>query len=264
MKTLYAIPSYKCNLNCPHCEVSNQEFDESFMLFMGELQAAEAENIVLFGGEPLINKRCLWEILKLGKVNTISTNLTLWEPGLEDIFKQANVSIATSWNPHRFSVTQYKKWLRAIGALTSKDVPVRVLITLTRDLFEMDMQDVLDIFMDMEKAGADEFLFEHYVGENECNEEADEWLCRFHDESIGNIKMTNLIEERLTNWQCNCDDVWTLEPSGELRKGCPQLASGVHVVNECLYCDKVGYCRPCVLQRTCSYPKKLAAKLGIK
>ena len=114
----------------------------------------------------------------------------------------------------------------------------------------------------IEGVGVQKFLYEPYIGKNECNEKADEWLCMFHDNYTGG--MTNLIEEKLDNWNCDCNEIYTLEPDGEIRKGCPDslVLKEKTYCNDCLTCDKVDRCRPCMLQKTCSYPKKLSEKLG--
>lgn len=263
-KTIYAIPWYDCNLNCNHCEIHLRkeeyqplEFKEELLSFCDEPNVG---TVVLFGGEPLLHKKEMWEILKLGVVNCISTNLLLMEDGLAKILADADISIATSWNPTRFTKEQYDLWAKNLYETIEAGVDVKVLITLTPDLFEMDMKEVISVMNRIEGVGVKKFLFEPFVGDKEYHKKADSWLCKFHNAYKGS--MINEVEERLTDWNCNCNETYTITPSGKVHRGCPMFKAP-RVPKECVRCDKASFCRPCPLLKTCSYPKKLAKKVGL-
>ena len=266
MKTLYAVPWYNCTLNCKHCNVHNKVIFNNFDKFLSTLIAENYDNVILFGGEPLFNITKMEQIIRTGKINSISTNLILpsnisydyISKNFVPLLSQYNISVATSWNPSRFNKEKQDLWLNAIKQLTG-ELDVLLLITLTRDLFvNSEIYSVLEL---AEKAGCTKFLFEPYIGADECNELADEWLCTFHDRYTGS--MINLIEHKLDNWICDCDNTYTLEPSGEIKKGCPDslIIGRNNFCNDCLVCSISGNCRPCPLQKTCSYPKKLAERV---
>ena len=271
MKTLYAVPWYRCNLNCPHCHVSHREVAENYDKFLYELgRATDYDHVVLFGGEPTLDWDKFLEMIDTGNVDSVSTNLTVYPKEFMEyefyprILRNRDLKIATSWNFRRFTPALRDVWFNNVAFLA----PIlkenfTVMITLTDDLISIEPEFMNFTFGQLEAAGVTQFLFEPYIGDFEVNEKADEWLCRVHDCYPG--RMTNLLEEKLKNWNCNCDDVYTLEPDGIIRKGCPDLiTSGVmNYCVDCITCEHSDICRPCMLQKTCSYPKKLAKKLGI-
>ena len=265
MKTLYAVPSYKCNLACPHCNVRNKEVEFNFGKFLEALRTTDAENVILFGGEPTL----IWDLFEAaimtGKVTSVSTNLMVYSVDtyytkFANLLRKYNVSVATSWNYERFkSINEVGIWLSNVKALVEEYVDVLVLITLTKPLIDAPFEDIVKFFTALEKTGVKQFLFEPYIGDIECNREADEWLCGFHRAYKG--KMTNLIEKKLDNWKCDCSDTYTLEPNGDIVKGCPDslvLKNRSYFLEECIDCNHVENCQPCNLEKTCSYPKKLA------
>ena len=270
MKTLYAVPWYKCNLSCPHCHVSHRVVKEDFDRFMGTLTKVDGfDHVVLFGGEPTLFWERFEKIIRTGKINSVSTNLVQYPVNfiareLVYLINTFNLTIATSWNRKRFTEGQGDIWFENLSMLCKYNVDVTVMITLTKDLLEDIPPTMMCFFLGrMEGAGVQKFLFEPYIGDVEVHDMADEWLCGVHDAYPG--FMRNLLEEKLENWNCCCDDTYTLEPDGIIRKGCPDLiTSGVqNYCVDCLNCKNSDICRPCMLQKTCSYPKKLAKKLGV-
>jgi len=268
MKTLYAVPWYACNLNCSHCHVSKRQVPIDFGKFLSTLRAAEDyDHVVLFGGEPTLDWNKFVEILDTRKISSVSTNLTVHpttfvKSEFLQTIKSYDVSIATSWNPDRFTPALYELWFDNLKCLTGL-VDITVMITLTEDLLRIGVGTMVFVLGRLEGVGVKKFLFEPYIGDLEVHDKADEWLCELHDAYPG--LMTNLLEERLSDWNCNCDETYTLEPDGVIRKGCPDLlASGLqNFCVDCLTCNNSDICRPCMLQKTCSYPKKLAKKLGV-
>lgn len=265
MKTLYVVPWYKCTLNCSHCNVKNRKVQENYTKFLEVFKSTDVDNTILFGGEPLFNHDKFEEIILTGKINSVSTNLILPSSLQFSYFREVmlplltkyDISIATSWNPNRFTSKREELWLNAIKELSSLDI--LLLITLTEDLFTST--SIYEILRKVELAGCKKFLFEPYISTKECNDIADEWLCMFHDTYNGN--MNNMLEEKLFNWNCNCDETYTLEPDGIIRKGCPDslMIKEKYICEECLTCNFSEKCRPCKLQKTCSYPQKLLKKL---
>lgn len=267
MKTLYAVPWYTCNLNCSHCHVSHRTVKEDFDKFLETLTGNDYDHVVLFGGEPTLHKDKFLEIIRTGEIDSVSTNLVCDTTFIQNLFLpeilERNISIATSWNPTRFSRFQETVWSQNVANLCSFDIDLTVMITLTEDLIEMSPDLVAFQLHLINQLGVGKFMFEPYIGDFEVHDKADEWLCELHD--ICCVPIRNLLEEKLKNWNCDCDDVCTLEPDGIIRKGCPDLlASGIHnYCVDCITCSHSDICRPCALQKTCSYPKKLAKKLGV-
>lgn len=268
MSTLYAVPWYSCNLDCPHCHVHKRQFTFNKDKFMGSLNKAEYDEVVLFGGEPTMVWAHFKDIIETGKITSVSSNMVMYPTHfIKSVFVpymlKYNISVATSWNLKRFNkLGQIEKWAANVKALTDENVDVLLLITLTEDLLEAPLSHIIYALGIMEGAGVKKFLFEPYIGLHECNEKADEWLCNFHDNYPG--IMDNLIEYKLDNWNCDCSNIYTLEPDGTIRKGCPDyIPMNELTFNEkCVQCEYNNRCRPCMLQRSCSYPKKLAKKLN--
>lgn len=262
---VYAIPSYKCNLNCPHCEIHKEKAKQNKEKFLEELKKIDSNDIVLFGGEPLlVNSYYLEQILKTGKITSISTNLAV-RTKLDLLVKyinKYNISISTSWNPLRFNDKTELDWIYGLYTIHrfTKVKPL-VLITLTRDLFTNEkLYDVLDALDGSDDLGSyvSGILFEHYVGpeaDDKYNQEADDFLCKIYKE--WRWKFNNFIIDRLNNWNCNCGNIATLEPNGNLKAGCPQYQGKYEIRVECLNCSLANICNPCPLQFSCSFPKKL-------
>lgn len=259
---VYAIPTYICNLNCPHCEIHKIEHKVDCAQFLKQLQKIEARKVILFGGEPLVlPDEYIKQIIQTGKITSISTNLF---SASEDILKEIvdnKIAIATSWNRKRFSLNQELNWYLNILKVKRLGAKVDVLITLTEDLITEDGYTILKIVLEtLEKTnGVNGVLFEHYIGPEatkEYQEKADDFLCKIHKE--WNYKFNNFIIDRLENWNCNCANVATLEPDGNLKMGCPQYQeNNLNIREECLTCSLANICNPCYLQHTCSFPKKL-------
>ena len=255
MKTLYIIPTYHCNLKCPHCDLhlKNDDFDESFF---NVLKNADVGFGILFGGEPTLYRDRLIKCLETNKIQSISTNLLNLDDELLSLYKEYDLSIATSWNPQRFSEKQYQLWLNHLQLLFDNDLSCIIMITLTEDLL---------IYKDFEKhlkewdkiKSISGILFEpllDYNMEKDLHQRADEWLCQVYIN--WNYTFENMIVNRVKNWNCDCSDIWTLNPNGKLNKGCPQREKE-YVLKECLSCKLAGICKPCNLQHLCSFPKKL-------
>lgn len=266
----YVIPNYNCNLDCPHCEIHKRYSPrQDYNKIIDAVREVKAKENIVFGGEPSLNIFMFESLITSGDITSVSTNLVAHPPAMwrrwGDILKRHEVSVATSWNYKRFTDTQYHKWLANLSELNIADVDTMVLITLTPDLIASGHSKVLNVLNDIEITGCTKFLFEPFIGDTSADFhcEVDEWLCLFHDAYFG--KMTNVLEERLDNWKCNCDDVVTIHPDGTIIRGCPDSLSVERglVPNDCLLCDNTDKCRPCKLQKYCSYPKALARKLGV-
>ena len=86
MKKLYVIPTYHCNLKCPHCELHlrDDNFNESFY---DVLSNNNIDLGVLFGGEPTLYRDRLIKCLKTNKIHSISTNLIKLDNELISLLK---------------------------------------------------------------------------------------------------------------------------------------------------------------------------------
>jgi hypothetical protein len=157
---------------------------------------------------------------------------------------QSNVAISTSWNHGRFTPEQYQVWLRQLYRFSEE---ILVLITLTEDLFESKITQVLkDID---ETHGAYGVLFEPLIGSSTAlTSKADSWLCSLD----WPYKMQNFTEQRIRNWQNKCDNVFTLQPNGTVIKGCTHRES-IQRIKQCLTCEHSAVCIPCPKQTNCVF-----------
>ena len=262
MKTVYIVPWWDCNLRCPHCFIPHDAYKMDSTKLLKELSNLEDCHCVLFGGEPLLHPIILKEILNSGKINSISTNMLLWE----DSFNiNNNISIATSWNPTRFTEEQRSVWKNNIKKATRKGHDVMLLITLDELLLKEDPLSICYLLSELEQVGVTSFQFEPYIGEQELHLQADDWLCEFYSWWIkqskydhdSNIHCTTFDKVK-EGWFHDCSNVRTLEPEGNLRQGCPNLVGAPHTLLCCMDCGQSSHCKPCCCLKQCSYPHKLA------
>lgn len=262
MKHLYALITTNCNLACPHCDIrtnGDDGYDEN--VFLNVIKDFDG-TITIFGGEPTLYMNRLVKVLSLGKATSISTNLLNIDESTVSLLMEHQISIATSWNYNRFTNMQYHKWINNIKCLRNIDIPIKILITMTRDLVESD----IDNFMEMisiwdHEYKIDSILFEHLIDPNESpefNNQVDQWLCKiFNKWKTRQISIDNEIVKKLNHWVCDCRNTYTLHPNGYMTTGCPHLTD-IKIVDECLTCPQSDKCMPCRLQSYCTYPKKLA------
>lgn len=261
IQQLYIIPNYTCNLSCPHCILHKKKDVYDREKFLQTLSSIDAKYKTLFGGEPTLFRDRLVDILSVAKVDAISTNLLTADQDLCDIFNQYNLAIATSWNPARFTDQQYQMWIDNLKLLARNNISAKVLITLTEDLLEISNQ-AFDQLLDSwdQIPSIQGVLFEPLLDPNslpDLHERADLWLCRLHDR--WRWKFSNLIVENFNYAICDCSNVYTLNPCGNLVKGCPQY-TGRKVNSQCLACQLATVCQPCMLQTHCCFPKNLYLK----
>ena len=260
---VYAVPNYECNLNCPHCELKDKHIQFDHDKFFNQLNSFTQNDIViLFGGEPTLYEDRFIEIMKTKKIMSVSTNLyRLSQNMIKSMEEQDFLLMSTSWNQTRFpNENEYHKWLITFNSLKKIKGEIIVLITMTQDLIdESNYQHVLQVIKDIDKyQNVRGILFEYYVGDyatDEFNEKCDDWLCKIHKD--WNFRLSNIIENEIDHWHKNCSDVYTLEPDGTLRPGCPQNNGVCNVNSKCLTCEHSEKCQPCQLQIACAFPKKL-------
>ena len=256
---LYAIPSWHCNLSCPHCYVNEKDDNYNRDKFMESLNKFNGE-VVIFGGEPTVHLDRLYDIINLNKdkIKSVSTNLMILNDELISIYKSLH-GIATSWNPHRFTNdSQYNTWMNHCKIISDNDIKYTLMITLTDDLFEIPILEFINKLKTWITPSLKTIKFEHYVGTESTAdyfERTDNWLCILYQH--WDLEIPLQIADKVNNWKHDCSNIYTLEPTGVIRPGCPhkQLVS---IPNECFNCERFEICQPCRLQRYCSYPKKFA------
>ena len=263
MKTLYAIPSHQCNLNCPHCTIKDSPEIFNYDKFMEQLNKFDGA-IVLFGGEPAFNKERSIKIYNdnkkngLNKIGSVSTNLLILDDVLLNIYTDIGY-IATSWNMTRFSNIQYTTWLKNCHQISTLGINTVVLITLTEDLITTNgMNEFLKCANNWDTSYFKNIQFEYYIGDHEPGyyDRVDNWLCELYKVWDNHIPI-NLFKSDYICYN-DCSEIYTLFPDGTLLNTCPNgMYINKHVPSECLLCEKSGKCRPCILQENCSYPKKL-------
>lgn len=253
ISTLYVVPHYSCNLDCPHCDIHKIKSNYEELIFIDRLRNINANKIVLFGGEPLLYQNTFTKIVETNKIDSVSTNLLLLNDYYTKYIEDYNLGVATSWNPKRFTNLQESIWIENLSKVNCD-----ILITLTDDLISNEgTNQLLEMFNKIKDIKTINCVrFEQEVNESlakEHFEKVDDWLCKISKN--WSYEFSNEIAERVKDWKCNCSKVMTLEPNGTLRKGCPQYSKTLFL-DECLKCSLNSICQPCVLQKECSFPKK--------
>lgn len=257
-RRVYALLTRHCNLSCPYCDVKNQKETFNKDKFFDELRKFDGR-IILFGGEPTLYRDRLKSVvyddqLIRSKISTITTNLMILDPEMMQIFQDIG-SVGTSWSPSRFQGDEYDRWLRNIDQINGV-MKIRVLCTMTHELLSMNPKDVIEIMKDWNSDTVNDVLFENLIDESvnaEYFRKADDWLCELARCWDLNFRLVNAYD---VYGRCNdCSGVYTLTPDGELLPGCPHHGE-FSIPIECYSCDLAEVCRPCRLQKLCSFPKK--------
>lgn len=268
MKRVYALLTRKCNLTCPYCDVKDIEDDYNHDKFTDALREFDG-TVTLFGGEPTLYrdrlKSILYDDIINPKITTITTNLMIVDDEMIQILKDCK-TVGTSWNPSRFKEKEYEIWKKNLSML-SGHVRVRVLITMTFGLLDMNPLDVVDIIASWDSSAIRDVMFENLV-DDKCDDEyfekVDTWLCNMYDAAHATeltIPLTSNMGDQ--NIRCfDCSNIYHLEPNGTLKPGCPHTKSKIYIPDECYSCELAGDCRPCRLQKYCSFPKRFHKKLS--
>ena len=251
--SIYVVPTWHCNLHCPHCFVhtyKDEWNEEEFLKSLKELKEKYPnEGFILHGGEPTLYRDRYQTLLDTGIIDSICSNLIVDNSIINDL-NQRDITIATSWNPKRFNDEIYITWLNNIEKLKNKPL---VLITLDKDLIVYDKQTLLNHLNEMYNVGVTEVLFEPLV-DNSLDDNfqhlADRYLCELH--KIWNVPVKSLITEQILDWNMRCNSK-TLLPNGKVRRGCI-LGDECHkILDKCLHCKFAEVCKPCVLHTRCSF-----------
>lgn len=254
MKVLYATVTRNCNLSCPHCDIKRDTSDNyNETLFLENVQK-DYDHKVIFGGEPSLHIDRIQKIAPY--CDSISTNLLFLDKDLINIYN--SLSVATSWNPLRFTDSQYNQWIDNIKRLKNKP---SLLITLTLDL--LVYKDLRRLLQEEFDGLFEDIVFEQLLDPNKSQayyEEVDRWLCDLYDFWKHNMKTPSSTFTR-SSWYYDCSDTWTMEPNGKIHYGCPQYTVTTGVISECYSCAKVNECRPCMLQTKCTRPSQLMEKI---
>jgi len=263
---LYAVLTNNCNLNCPHCFINNSEKEDfNKDLFLDKLINFEGK-ITLFGGEPTLYLDRLWEVVQYneehgkGKIVSISTNLMKLNEKLIQYYKKIQ-NVGTSWNLLRFNDSQYKVWLENINNLKSENINLAVLITMTQDLLDYNIDEFINIISQWDIEFINKIMLEPFIGENVSKQywiDCDEWLCKLYKKWRFPLQVDYFDKIKNDEFYNCCNDIHTLTPGGLIAKSCPDgLYTKIKFVEECLMCPYSSTCLPCRLHKHCSYPKKL-------
>ena len=258
---VYVIPTYNCNLKCPHCDLRLRDDCYNHTRFINCIKVVNSKSVVLFGGEPTLYKDRFNAAIDTGKITSISTNLVNIDGNVIDQIKNHNISVATSWNVCRFTNRQYQTWLANVTTLVQNDIDVLLMVTLTEDLINLDKKQLQSLLRQWKCAGIKRVRFEQLLDDNKSQlyyDQVDTWLLEV-DDLWDNSFPYNDIVDQLRNWQFNCSSVYTIKPSGDIVYGCPQYKQQ-HIVNQCLTCDNASICKPCMLQQHCTFPRRLYKK----
>ena len=269
MRKLYALLTRHCNLKCPHCDIFtdltyNEEYNEKQVIH--QIKTFDG-SVILFGGEPTLYKDRLYAALSTGNVSSISTNLLLMDEDILEIYRKLK-SVATSWNPKRFSNTQYDLWKSNLKNLHFNNIRALILITITKDLIEIGAENFMAIVRSWSQdiKSINRINFEIVVDSSntpEFHNNVDDWLCELY--KIWDVPIQNQIFENLKNgfWDYECSKTFTMYPNGEIVTGCPHRTQ-LYMPTQCYTCDLIERCRPCQLQQHCSRPIKLTHLINKK
>lgn len=248
----YIIPSYKCNLQCQHCFIRFNQDKFQKKLFFSQLKLLNGQ-LILFGGQPLLNYDIFKRCLQTNSFSSISTNLLLLnQKNLQDII-QNNLYVATSWNKFRFTKQQFQIWNSNLLILQKNNIQTCILITLTNDLLKYTQYQLIKI---IESFNCKEILFQPVLNISKQQvQQFDNLLCKLEKIWPSNIK-NRLKQHYLNKYINNCKDVYTLLPNGKLVNNCPMQINKFYILNQCLSCKYNKICRPCILQKNCSFFKK--------
>ena len=249
MRTVYAMVTTNCNLDCPHCDIKTDNADKwNAETFISQLNVKDHN--IIFGGEPSLHMDRVEKVAPY--CDSISTNLLYLPQKLIELCDE-RLSVATSWNVSRFTPAQYELWLKNVQKLKYKPL---LLVTLTPDLLadETFLNRVQEDFAPL----FDSISFEQLHDSTKTQEyydKVDEWLCTLY--RGWTQKSIDLICNNFYGAPFyDCDNTYTLRPDGSMKYGCPQY-DGAKVPMGCYTCEKAGTCRPCKLQSYCTAPKKL-------
>lgn len=254
--TFYIVPSWKCNLRCPHCFVNNISEKANKDLLIKTIKECHDKypnaSYILHGGEPTFNKELLKELLDLNIINSITTNMLYNDDEISDIINKANIDLATSWNPSRFrNNALVDLWNHN---LENHKQPVMVLITLDQDLLKLSASEIVSTIKTFKNV--DSVLFEPLLDNSltdEFQDKVDTLLCEIYKRwDIRHIK--NLIAEQILNWNFGCNTK-TILPDGSIRNKCT-MADSTHkpvFLAKCLKCKYNRVCIPCSLHTRCSF-----------
>lgn len=269
---VYICPSFGCNLNCPHCTLKNIRNEGDIEAIINSIKTIKEHNpkvsFTLFGGEPsLLSDDVLKRIREaIGDCDySVSTNLIKFTDTFLDVLKESDLP-DTSWNPQRFHSQQlYDQWIKNVEVLKENNIKFEIMITLTKDLIELDPQKLIDKVLEW---GVKYIKLEFMIGDESLNpEEVDEWLVRLYHlwnsneqlKDYESILFTRLRDVAFNGvqWEGNCDNTLTILPSGYIKERCPYYECSIEK-QECLNCEYYQYCKGgCPLQVKCVFPKKL-------
>lgn len=262
---VYAMITQLCNLSCPHCDVYKLQDNWNKEKFLDQLRKFNG-GIVIFGGEcslypdrirlllddPIINE----------KVNTITTNLTILDNELLELYKRIP-SIGTSWNPDRFTPEQYEIWMNNIKQIKEIDKSVGIIITLTDSLFEYDFNKFLSMLYQLDEfENVTNIKFESLVSptvDRMYFRRADDFLSKLYDEWNFRIELFNI--RRVQDHFFDCGMVKHLYPDGIMKTGCSHIGAPIIYSGDCLMCENASKCKPCQLQKYCTVPYNFAKKV---
>lgn len=254
---VYAELTTRCNLHCPHCKIRTADDHWNQEKFLHVLQNFNGD-VLLFGGEPTLYPDRLFTVISdpmiSPKIKSISTNLVEMSDDVLEFFKKFK-HIGTSWNPKRFNDQEYQSWLNNLNILAENDVQSLVMITMTEDLFEYGIDNLIKLISTWNSKTIEGVRFEYLVGDTDEDYyiRADRWQYDLYTHWTNKIPIdTNLIR----HWYFDCSNTYTLHPDGTLDHGCPNHRD-ISVPEECYTCERASYCKPCWLHKYCSFPKSV-------
>lgn len=263
--TFYVVPSWKCNLNCSHCTVKNQQYnvnhDKFFNTLLEQKKKHPNAEFVLHGGEPTFDKNLFVDILSTDVITSVTTNLIFKDKEIISLINDYDLDIATSWNPKRFSSERLlNNWLDNLKSLNKSPL---LLITLDKDVVHIHPKQFIETLRSF--TNIKEVLFECLIDnslDDNFQDIVDSWLCSVDEEWLSqHFYMKNLIRDQILQWNFNCNTK-TILPDGKIQEKCIFAKNyKPKFLKKCIDCKYNKHCIPCKLHNRCSFFPKFYERI---
>ena len=179
---------------------------------------------------PTLYDERLYDVLSNCNIDGMSTNLIKVNMEFIDFYKKINIS--TSWNLNRFNKYQYELWLSNIKLLERHGISVGVLITLTDDLINSDIEEFMKFikYLDVTYSNIKAIDFEQVIDPPRSTQnfyiKVDSWLCKIYKlwEKYNISIYCSIFNELNFRW-FDCGDIYTLYQDGTIFHRCPTTRS---------------------------------------
>jgi radical SAM protein with 4Fe4S-binding SPASM domain len=199
-----------CNLNCSHCFTSGSSGAKIYfkpndtsrwIIAISKKRQSKTQHIEFHGGEPFLaplrdmytlynNVRAVYPLFSFGMTSNLTLKLS--DDKLDFIDTVLNKRIATSWDPDiRWDNSkQYSLWESNIALLLSRNVKIKLFISLSSSVIAKDPLDIMKYCRDL---GVHEVAFEKITHNGSANNnldifpsniQLDTWIYTLHKRTV--------------------------------------------------------------------------------